>query len=175
MTAAFGVAMVIIGSTVVIEGRGARLLVELADRLQQPMGRPGRWVFLVGAFGAVFSSLLGVWQAVPYLFADTWRLFVRPRAAVGNGEAVDTRCLPYRAYLVAIATVPTLGLLVSFKEVQKVYAVIGAAFIPILALVLLVLNGRRSWVCDFVNRWPTAIALIGALAFFAGMAWARWV
>jgi Mn2+/Fe2+ NRAMP family transporter len=30
------------------------------------------WAVLVGA---VFSSLLGVWQSAPYLFADIWRLF----------------------------------------------------------------------------------------------------
>ena len=42
MTALFGVAMVIIGSTVQIEGRGADLLVVLAQRLEQPLGPVGR-------------------------------------------------------------------------------------------------------------------------------------
>jgi len=43
------------------------------------VGPAARWAFLVGAWGAVFSSLLGVWQSVPYLFADCWRLIRKPR------------------------------------------------------------------------------------------------
>ena len=173
MTAIFGVAMVVIGSTVEIEGRGAGLLVTLADRLEGPLGPVGRWVFLVGAFGAVFSSLLGVWQSVPYLFADVWRLFI-VRAAPGTSAAVDTRSAPYRAYMIGIAIVPMLGLMVSFVEVQKLYALIGAAFVPLLAAVLLVLNGRRAWVGDLANRPVTVVALVGTLAFFAWMAFAMW-
>ncbi len=78
MTILFGVAMVIIGSTIEIEGNGASLLITLADSLEKPLGATGRWLFLIGAFCAIFSSLLGVWQAAPYLFADSWRLFIRP-------------------------------------------------------------------------------------------------
>ena len=74
MTAVFGIAMVIVGSHVQIEGAGATLLVELAEALEGPIGPVGKWMFLIGAWGTVFSSLLGVWQAVPYLFADCWRL-----------------------------------------------------------------------------------------------------
>ena len=70
ITALFGVAMVIIGSTIEIEGRGASLLVRLSEQLVEPLGQPGKWLFLIGAAGAVFSSLLGVWQAVPYGRAD---------------------------------------------------------------------------------------------------------
>ena len=59
------------------------------------------------------------------------------------------------------------GLLVSFREVQKLYAVIGALFIPALALALLVLNSRRAWVgARFANGWAARLALCGALVFF---------
>ncbi|MGH8196290.1 MAG: hypothetical protein ACREQ8_18130 [Woeseiaceae bacterium] len=74
MTAVFGVAMITIGSTLRIEGEGTGLLVTLSGRLVDVMGPYGKWLFLIGTFGAVFSSLLGVWQAVPYLFADCWGL-----------------------------------------------------------------------------------------------------
>jgi hypothetical protein len=173
MTILFGLAMVIIGSTLDIEGRGAGLLVLLADRLQEPLGITGRWFFLVGAFSAVFSSLLGVWQAVPYLFADVWNLFLRRNGRVTPGDL--TRSKPYRCYLFFLATVPMLGLWMSFKEVQKLYAVIGALFIPLLALVLLVLNGRRAWVGEHRNR-PVTVALLAAtLLFFGAMAWMKFV
>ncbi|MEE9278886.1 MAG: hypothetical protein V3V67_01800, partial [Myxococcota bacterium] len=138
------------------------------------LGPLGKWMFLLGAAGAVFSSLLGVWQAAPYLFADTWTLIrARPGAdaAWERPVAVDTRLLPYRAYQLAIAVVPMLGLFWSFREVQKIYAIIGASFIPLLALVLLILNGRSEWVgADFVNRMPTVAVLLATLAFSSWIA-----
>ena len=169
MTAIFGVAMVVIGSTIEVEGRGAGLVVRLADALAVPLGAGGRWAFLVGAFGAFFSSLLGVWQAVPYIFADYWR-FVRGdpacRAAAPLPE-VDTRGRPYRTYLWLLAVVPMLGLLFSFREVQKVYAVFGALFMPLLALTLLFLNGRSEWVGPRLRNGPViTVILAGTVALF---------
>jgi hypothetical protein len=164
MTVLFGLAMVIIGSTIQIEGQGAGLLTSLARQLEAPLGLVGRWLFLVGAFGAVFSSLLGVWQSVPYLFADIWGLFFTsktntPRADIAKSPA-------YRVYLWAITLLPMAGLFMSFKDVQKFYAVIGATFIPLLALGLLVLNGRRAWVGVYVNRPLTILILVVCLTFF---------
>lgn len=173
MTIIFGIAMVIIGSTVEIDGKGAGLLVALADRLEEPLGPIGRWVFLLGAFGAVFSSLIGVWQAVPYLFSDIWRLFLHQNVNVAT--SIDTQALPYRAYLFALAFVPMIGLLISFKEVQKFYAIIGAAFIPLLAIALLVMNSKTEWLGKHANRWPSISLLISAVVFFGGMAWQKWM
>jgi Mn2+/Fe2+ NRAMP family transporter len=174
MTALFGIAMVIIGSTIEIEGGGSNLLVALAERLAGPLGAAGKWVFLIGALGAVFSSLLGCWQAVPYLFADVWAL-ARKRRNVDAIEAstVNTRSTPYRAYQLAIATVPMLGLFFSFREVQKVYAVAGALFIPMLALILLILNSRRAWVGALKNQGLTVAVLLTTLIFFAWIGFAR--
>jgi hypothetical protein len=42
MTAFFGLAMVIIGTTVTVEGKGAGLIVSLADPLQGPLGVAGK-------------------------------------------------------------------------------------------------------------------------------------
>lgn len=169
MTILFGLAMVIIGSTVSIEGRGAGLLVTLADQLEKSLGR---WLFLIGAFSAIYSSLLGVWQAVPYLFADVWRLTEkRPVEEQRDKPAgVRTDSSSYRLYQVALAVVPMLGLWVSFKEIQKLYAVIGALFIPMLALALLILNGRQDWVGPLKNRKPTSAMLILTLLFFGSLA-----
>ena len=175
ITALFGVAMVIIGSTIEIEGRGATLLVRLSDQLVEPLGQTGKWLFLVGAAGAVFSSLLGVWQAVPYLFADTLGLLREDNEAATGGAAaaaIDTRSAAYRGYLVALAIVPMAGLFWRFQEIQKLYAVIGATFIPLLALALLLLNGRAEWVGErFRNRPATVVVLLATLAFFLWIGW----
>lgn len=128
-----------------------------------------RWAFLVGAWGAVFSSLLGVWQSVPYVFADFWRLRAareRPR------DEVDPRGRPYRLYLLALALVPLLGLRVSFKEAQKAYAIVGACFLPLLALALLWLLRAPHVGREHASRPWTRAILVLCLAFFA---WAGWL
>ncbi|HEX7035873.1 MAG TPA: Nramp family divalent metal transporter [Pseudomonadales bacterium] len=167
MAAVFGIGMVIIGSRIELDGEGTRLLVMLSDRLGQELGPFGRWLFLIGTFSTVFSSLLGVWQAVPYLFADCWRL-LRDRRDSAD-DSVDTRAPPYRVYLVLLALVPMGGLLVSFREIQKLYTVIGAWFFPLLALALLVFNG--AWIGrELRNRPVTVIVLIAVLGLFAWVA-----
>ena len=171
ITALFGVAMVIRGSTIEIEGRGATLLVRLSEQLVEPLGQAGKWLFLVGAAGAVFSSLLGVWQAVPYLFADTLGL-LREDGKARADAAIDTRSPAYRGYLFALAIVPMAGLFWSFQEIQKLYAVIGATFLPLLAIALLVLNGRADWVGErFRNGPATVVVLLATLAFFLWIGW----
>lgn len=170
MTALFGLAMIVVGSKLgPMEGGGATVMVKIAEQLQTAFGGAGtfaKWAFLAGAWGAVFSSLLGVWQSVPYLFADLWQL-----AGEGGkrGATVDTAGRPYRSYLYAIATIPILGvILVEFREVQKLYAITGALFVPMLAAVLLALNGPSRFVGPkFQNSWATNCILGGALALFA--------
>jgi len=170
LTAVFGIAMVIIGSHLDLSGKGADLLVTLANTLAQPLGEIGRWLFLIGAFGAVFSSLLGVWQAVPYLFADIYRLCIDKQPH----HTVDTQAWPYRGYLFALAFVPMLGLMISFKQIQQFYGIIGAAFLPLLAIALLIMNSKRKRLGKYANRWPSQALLSTTVIFFAGMAWMKW-
>jgi Mn2+/Fe2+ NRAMP family transporter len=170
MTALFGTAMVVIGSRLpAARGGGARLLADLADNLRQPFGAAGgiaRWAFLLGAWGAVFSSLLGVWQSVPYLFTDFWNLAT---ARLPNAKPrVDTASRAYRGALYGLAIVPVSGLfLTSFETAQKRYAVVGALIIPALAAVLLYLNNRVSLVgTNYRSGWKANSALVIALVFF---------
>ena len=55
---------------------GPRLCLLLADRIGQEIGPIGRAVFLLGFWGAAFSSVMGVYHGVPFLFDDmlhVWR------------------------------------------------------------------------------------------------------
>ena len=167
-------AVVIIGSNIEVSGSGATLIVDMAEQLSAAVGPIGRWLFLIGAVGAVFSSLLGTWQATPYIFADSWRLFRDPPRqgiAEKSSESPGTSSPLYRYYLVALSLVPILGLFVSFREVQKIYAVTGAFFVPMLALVLILLNSRSKWVgTKYRNRAVTTIALSVTVTFFLWIA-----
>jgi hypothetical protein len=183
MTAVFGMAMVVIGTRIHVEGQGLGLALALADELGRVLGPVGRWALLVGFWSAVFSSLLGVWQSAPYLFAD-WYREDRNRSSGRNdrpgadasadghdryGAALGaTRA--YRAYLLVIAVVPLPLLWFSVTEVQLAYAVLGALFMPFLALTLLLLNTRPGLVGSRFTSGPAINALLGAtLVLFAAM------
>jgi Mn2+/Fe2+ NRAMP family transporter len=182
LTAAFGVAMVVIGSRIPGEGSGARVAIELAEQLRATLGPGAGTLFLLGFWGAVFSSLLGVWQSAPYLFADCWRLRGRaltqhsaPLAAAvttAQGTALPLReSAAYRWYLLAIATVPLLLLVTTVQQVQLAYALLGAWFMPLVALTLLVMNTRTAWVGhDFRNGWGINLLLAGTVALFTFLA-----
>ena len=170
-TALFGMSMVVIGSrSGDIQGGGSTLIANLARELETQLGKIGsiaKWAFIVGAWGAVFSSLLGVWQSVPYLFADFWRL-TRTREAADSKPAVNTRSMPYRAYLFGIAIIPAAGLWTQFVSMQKVYAIVGALLIPMLAVALLILNGRARFIGQqYRNSRTTTLLLVGIIGFFA--------
>ena len=123
-------------------------------------------VFLVGIWGAVFTSTLGVWNGVPYLFAD----FLN--ALRGRYDAdVDSRGFAYRGYLFFLA-VPPMVLLFLDRPIWiiKLYTLTGGLFMPVLAATLLWLNSRRSKVGDLRNGAVAIATLVLALALFVGIA-----
>ena len=178
LTAFFGVAMVIIGARTDVEGQGTLLALQLADQLAHILGEPGRWIFLLGFWGAVFSSLLGVWQSVPYLFADF--LAIRQGISIEQRAGIDlTRSKAYRCFLLAIATLPLATLFFSVRNIQLAYSLLGALFMPLVAITLLIMNNRVAWVgTRFRNTWPFNVLLVVTLAIFiyvgARDAWSAW-
>ena len=155
--------MIVIGSRVTLR-QGPTAALELATQLQSALGPAGKWIFLAGFWGAVFSSLLGVWQSVPYIFADFVTL---PKRRAGTLPDLKTTP-PYRWFLLAIAIVPMLQLGITVERAQLLYAVMGALFMPFLALTLLLLNTRRTWVGDrFVSGWITNAALAATFVLFS--------
>ena len=166
MTALFGVALIIIGSRVQLE-KGPSMALELAGQLGGALGPAGKWVFLAGFWGAVFSSLLGVWQSTPYFFADF--LALSRGGGPARAAAVDlARTTPYRVYLILIASVPLPLLWLSVERAQLIYAVLGSLFMPLLALTLLLMNNRKRWVGpELQNGWVTNLVLVATLLFFA--------
>lgn len=169
MTALFGIAMVIIGSQCTLEGKGAGLIVALAGSLEEVMGPGGRMLFLIGAWGALFSSLLGVWQSTPYIFCNLIYTLKEVPASQRSYER-DTR---YKAYLIAMALVPALALQFDFKTVQQYYAIFGACFLPLLATTLLLLNTPAKHLGEHRNRLGSTLALLACNAFFLYALWQK--
>ncbi|MEX2174033.1 MAG: Nramp family divalent metal transporter [Pirellulaceae bacterium] len=176
MTALFGLGMVIIGSELLDmtddPSKGTTFIIRLAEQIDRRLGDWGwlaRWGFVLGAWAAVYSSLLGVWQSVPLLFADAWRL-LRQSDSPAAEQKPSTRWASYRWYQIALATIPAIGLWFNFVQLQKLNAIVGALFVPLLAAVLLLLNGRRDLLGAHRNAWLSWLVLVGALLFFAAAA-----
>ncbi|MYA80495.1 MAG: divalent metal cation transporter, partial [Acidobacteriia bacterium] len=132
MTALFGMAVIIIGSRIDVSNQGATLAIEMADELARVVGDWGRTAFLLGFWGAVFSSLLGVWQSLPYLFADFMGL--RSGMKPGLHQEQDLRKTKgYRVYLAFISTVPLVFLLTPVRSLQLAFGVVAGGFLGLLA------------------------------------------
>jgi len=165
LTGVFGIAIMIIAAGVQPEVvSGPTMVLGLADRLAEVVGPTGKWCFLAGFWSAVFSSMLGVWQGVPYLFADFVGQF---NAAPGTQVSVDTRSRAYRGYLLYLALPPML-LLLAGKPVWLViiYTVAGAFFMPLLAALLLYMNNRRDWLDGMKNGTATNFILMLSVLVF---------
>jgi Mn2+/Fe2+ NRAMP family transporter len=161
LTGLFGMGLMIIAAGVHPEViTGPQMALGIASQLEAF----GKWCFLVGFWSAVFSSMLGVWQGIPYLFADFVQQYMhKPRAPV----AIDTRSLAYRGYLLYLALPPML-LLQLGKPVWLViiYAVAGAFFMPLLAVLLLYMNNQRAWLGELRNGVATNLVLLASVLVF---------
>jgi hypothetical protein len=74
----------------------------------------------------------------------------------------------YRLYLLALAVFPLSLLWLKVQLVQYVYGLIGALFMPFVALTLLLLNNRVGLVGrEFKNGWVVNLLLALTLAFFS--------
>ena len=142
MSGVFVLSMLVVGAELLYsadialaDGEGG--LVQLADVLGERYGAFMTWFFLLGFFATSFSSILGVWNGVSLMFADflgTIRgLDVEdPRRRLGGSY--------YRGFIVWL-TIPPIGLLFLDQPIGLIiaYGVLGALFMPFLAITLLVL------------------------------------
>ncbi|MFI1185401.1 Nramp family divalent metal transporter [Streptomyces californicus] len=170
-TGIFVVAMLIVGAELLHASQialtsGDRGLVDLGRVLEDRFGAGTAKLFLVGFFATSFSSLIGVWHGVSLMFADFVERFRAPAAEGGEqaGRAAadrQQRSAPFRAYLLWL-TFPPMTLLWLDEPFGLViaYGVLGAFFMPFLALTLLwLLNSSRT-----PSEWRSGVVSNGMLA-----------
>jgi len=135
----------------------------LADRIGQEIGPIGRGVFLLGFWGAAFSSVLGVYHGVPFLFDDMLHLWRRQPAGGQRGK-------PYRAWAAYLA-LAAISALVIRRPVWLVFAytVVGSMFFPFVISTLLWLNNKRN-VRATRNGVLVNVVLSAALLLYAFLA-----
>jgi len=165
ITAVFSIAMVLIGSQIQVAGKGATLIIRIADELDSMFTSYIKWIFLIGAWATVFSSLLGVWQGVPYLFADMWKKIALRQSPAHKPTST------YWPYLTGLAFIPITGLWLGFARMQQWYSLIGALFMPILSIALLVLYATDKRLRPLTSySYVVMVLLVIILIFFAWIA-----
>lgn len=152
---------------------GDKGLIQLGDILEDEYGTATAKFFLIGFFATSFTSLIGVWHGVSLMFADFVERYRKDRAGRATGEGktpagkvtsggatsgagatsgeevasgARERSWPFRAYLLWL-TFPPIVLLFQGEPFRLIilYGVLGAAFLPFLALTLVwLLNSSRT-------------------------------
>ncbi|MFQ5649455.1 MAG: Nramp family divalent metal transporter [bacterium] len=172
LTGLFGVAIMVLAAEILKPGNmsisGSQGVIQMAAILEDVLGPAGHWAFLIGFWGAVTTSMLGVWQGVPYMFCDFVGL-VKRLPPEKHGKLICTKSPWYRAYLFWLAGPPLMLLLIGRPvALIVIYSIIGALFMPFLAATLLYMNSRRQWVGEALrNHWAMNLLLILSLLLFA--------
>jgi Mn2+/Fe2+ NRAMP family transporter len=132
------------------------------------LGMFGRVAYSVGFWAAVFASLLGVWQSVPYLYADFYGI-VTKMSPEQRANVVKVTSTPYRLALVFISLIP-IPFAFTGQPIQVVitYTIVSSLFVPFVAATLLYLNNRVKWTEPVPhNSLITNLLLVAILVLFA--------
>jgi len=171
-TALFGISIMLIANDAFFVAgvtlRDAEAVPKMAAALGTLLGAFGRIAFSVGFWAAVFASLLGVWQSVPYLYADFYGI-VKKMSPAERIEVVKVTSTPYRLALAFITLVP-LPFAFTGRPISVIviYTIVGSLFVPFLAATLLYLNNRVKWTEPVPhNAWYTNLLLVAILLLFA--------
>ncbi|WP_342354902.1 Nramp family divalent metal transporter [Thermoactinomyces intermedius] len=175
LTAIFTLSLLIVGAEF-LYGSGIELqneegLIHLAVLLGKEFGTPVYWLFLLGFWSASFTSVLGVFNGVPYLFADLVRHFKKEVPGTKEPAPVSVRDPFYRGFLLWM-TFPPMLLLFLEKPVGLVilYGVLGSLFMPFISVTLLILLNSKKLDPAYRNRWWANAVLIISLVLFAILA-----
>jgi Mn2+/Fe2+ NRAMP family transporter len=171
-TALFGISIMLIANDAFFVAgvtlTNSQAVPRMAAALGELLGTFGRVAFSVGFWAAVFASLLGVWQSVPYLYADFYGILKRlpPDQRL---EVVKVTSTPYRLALLFVTLVP-IPLAFTGQPIQVIiaYTIVGSLFVPFLAATLLYLNNRVTFTEAVPkNSLVTNLLLVAILVLFA--------
>jgi Mn2+/Fe2+ NRAMP family transporter len=171
VTGIFVVSTLIVGAELLYSANiaiaeGDKGLLSLSDVLDDRYGEWAGKVFLVGFWAAAMSSLVGVWNGVSLMFAD---FLAHTRGQSSDHPDARMGGRYYRAYILWL-TFPPMVMMFLGEPVGLIlaYGVLGAFFMPFLAITLLWLLNTDRTPPEWRNRAWTNVALaLCALAFAA--------
>ena len=159
-TALFGISIMFIANQAFyvsnVRISDAQAVPKMAEMLGAILGPFGAYAYSVGFWAAVFASLLGVWQSVPYIYADFYSILkkdpehVRQRGDQGHQHSLPAGAALHHARADAVRVHPAAAL--HHRDLhdrrQPVHSVPGRhAAVP---------EQPRRWTAPVPhNRWTT--------------------
>jgi Mn2+/Fe2+ NRAMP family transporter len=172
-TAVFGMAIMIVANQAFhvagVQITNAQAVTKMAETLGAIIGPAGFYAYAIGFWAAVFASLLGIWQSLPYLFADYYGL-MRKYSRAERERLTSVTSTPYRIALGFVTIVPIgFAFIDQPLIIIRTFTIVGSLFIPFLAATLIYLNNFKIPVDSGVpkNSMLTNIVLVFALVLFA--------
>jgi Mn2+/Fe2+ NRAMP family transporter len=171
LTALFGISIVVIASRVFdgVPQTDHDIITRMAEMLAAKIGPAGFYLYSLGFWAAVVASLLGTWQTIPLLVAESYALLRRIPANIEGGGGGSRP----RAYTLAVVGITIAGVTFSFVDrplaLIVAYTIIASAIIPFLSAVLLYLNTRVMWYEPSWRNSPliNALLLLALILFLA--------
>lgn len=171
VTGIFVVSTLIVGAELLYSANiavqtGDKGLLDLGNVLADRYGPWAGTIFLVGFWAAAMSSLVGVWNGVSLMFAD---LVVHLRGLSSDHPDARSGGKWYKAYILWL-TFPPMIMLFLGRPIYLIlaYGVLGAFFMPFLALTLLWILNTDRVPREWRNGWlSNALMAVCALAFVA--------
>lgn len=181
----FVLSLVVIASEFLFES-GIRIsdrdgLVLLAELLGDRFGTVTAWIFLIGFWAAVSSSVIGNWNGASQIFSDFVRLNRKPKPATASTAGADgaqttaesdvdepiERDMAFYFFLCWITFLP-IPLLFLGNPVFLVIAftVMGSLFFPFLAVTLFCLLNSKEMGTKYRNGFLANAFLVGIMLFF---------
>ena len=172
-TAVFGMSIMVVANQAFhvagVQITNAQAVTKMAETLGAIIGPAGFYAYAIGFWAAVFASLLGIWQSIPYLFADYYGL-MRKYERARREQLTAVTSTPYRLALLFITVVPIpFAFIDQPLIIIRTFTIVGSLFIPFLAATLLYLNNFRIPEDSGVpkNSVLTNVVLVFALILFA--------
>jgi Mn2+/Fe2+ NRAMP family transporter len=172
VTAIFTLSLLVLGAALLygtdVSISGEQGLVSFASIMGNEIHPAARWLFLLGFWSASFTSVVGVWNGVSYLFAD----FIRNlrKSHIDKRKLNQTKA--FRFYVFWL-TFPPMLLHFIGKPVGLIiaYGALGALFMPFLAITLLwLLNSKKELPEEGRNHWLSNLFLALCLVLFVVLA-----
>src|SRR5690625_26574 len=172
ITGMFSIALMIVSAQFLyganVNFEGAEGMVDFLNIYGTRFGKTAQLILNIGFWSAAFSSLIGSWNGIPYLFADFIRVARRKKLSKeAYNEPVTSKDPAYRVFL-AWLTFPSLLLLLFNQPVGLVllYAALGSLFLPFLAITQLLLLNSKQVRSDFRNKMGHNVGLVFVIVVF---------
>lgn len=173
VTGIFVIATLIVGAELLYSANlaistGEEGLLDLGEVLEDRYGQWAGKVFLVGFWAAAMSSLIGVWNGVSLMFAD---FVARARKLAPDHPDGRIGGRYYRGYILWL-TFPPMVMMFLGKPVALIlaYGVLGAFFMPFLAITLLWLLNTDRTPAEWRNKAFSNVAMVIITLTFLALA-----